>query len=227
MRSQARGPGLSCETLRCRNRLAFRLHLCSKWINIMSQPDMTQTAEITRFFLNPDLRPGLRGTRPGSAARVTSGVAGDRAALLGVILLGLVGIRPSTAGEPRPNYSRDIRPILASHCFACHGPDADARKAGLRLDVPEPAQAPLESGATAVVPMHVELSELVRRIETTDAAELMPPPESGKPLSDSQKRLLRDWIAAGAEYSEHWAYRAPTRPAVPGVANTAWVRNPV
>ena len=40
------------------------------------------------------------------------------------------------AAEPRPaiSYAKDVRPLLARNCFACHGPDEEAREADLRLD---------------------------------------------------------------------------------------------
>ena len=113
-----------------------------------------------------------------------------------------------------PSYSRDVLPILAANCFACHGFDPRARQAGLRLDEPAGAAALLDSGHAAVVPGNVAASALVARIESADAGVVMPPPESGKRLSDRDKRLLADWIAAGAPYEPHWAFTAPV-PAPP------------
>jgi hypothetical protein len=115
-------------------------------------------------------------------------------------------------------YNRDILPILSEHCFACHGFDAHAREAGLRLDEAAGAMAPADSGVAAIVPMEPESSELMRRIEATDDSERMPPPETGKRLTDQQRELLRKWIASGAQYQQHWSFIPPTSPAPPEVA---------
>ena len=123
-----------------------------------------------------------------------------------------------SAGHRAPSYSRDVLPILAANCFACHGFDPHARQAGLRLDEPVAAAALLESGHAAIVPGNVAASGLVARIGSVDAGEVMPPPESGKRLSDSDKRLLADWIAAGAPYEPHWAFTAPIPAPPPEVA---------
>ena len=113
----------------------------------------------------------------------------------------------STAcGEPPVDFSRDIRPILSANCFSCHGPDAEARKGKLRLDTAEGAKKAL--GA-------VEDSELIYRIETDDADDLMPPEDTGHALTDRQKKLLRAWVASGANYDAHWSFEPPAKAAVP------------
>ena len=108
------------------------------------------------------------------------------------------------------SYNRDVRPILAENCFACHGPDKNARKAKLRLDVREDALK-----KEAFVPGNPDDSELVFRINTDDEEDLMPPRDSHKSLTSAQKMILAEWIKQGAEYEPHWAYIAPKRPAVP------------
>lgn len=127
------------------------------------------------------------------------------------------------AGADAVDYMQDIRPILAEHCLACHGPDQAARQAGLRLDVRQEA---VDRGA--IQPGDVAGSELIERINLPAEDEMaMPPPEGHKRLSDQQRQLLADWIAAGAEYQEHWAYIAPSRPPLPVVERDDWPENPI
>src|SRR3954467_15029122 len=114
----------------------------------------------------------------------------------------------AAAAEDTLHYRRDILPILSDRCFKCHGPDSATRKSGLRLDQPDAAKAVLESGATAIVPGKPGESAVVERIFSTDADEMMPPPDSGKVLSDAERALLRRWIKQGAKYEKHWAFVA-------------------
>src|SRR5262249_23649984 len=143
-----------------------------------------------------------------------------RAAAIGLGVLALA-IGPARASE-KVEYNRDIRPILAENCFACHGPDSAARKAGLRLDQRDEAVK-----AGAIVPGKIDDSEMVRRISLDKGRKQMPPASSHKKLTPAQKETLKRWIAAGAEYQPHWSFLAVTRPPLPAVKNTKWVRNPI
>jgi hypothetical protein len=102
------------------------------------------------------------------------------------------------------------------NCISCHGPDAEQRKGGLRLDVREEAVKRQESGSRAIVPGAPDASELIVRLESRDRDEVMPPPKSHKTLTVSQKATLRRWIQEGANYEPHWASVPPQRPPVPG-----------
>ena len=124
------------------------------------------------------------------------------------------------------DFARDIQPLLSDNCFACHGPDAKQRKADLRLDTRDGALADLD-GVSAVVPGKPSESELVARITTDDEDDLMPPPDSGKQLDAAQKALLQRWIADGAEYDLHWAYKPVSRPTPPRVKNGSFVLNDI
>ncbi|XAL98343.1 PSD1 and planctomycete cytochrome C domain-containing protein [Phycisphaeraceae bacterium D3-23] len=127
----------------------------------------------------------------------------------------------AVSAPDRPiQFNRDIRPILTDKCFACHGPDAETVEAGLRLDSFEGATDELSPGVFAVVPGDVEASELWVRVN--DTRYPMPPEEVHKPLSDTDRRLLRRWIEAGAEYQPHWAYVAPVDVPVPAVSAADW-----
>ena len=140
--------------------------------------------------------------------------------------LGLLFAIPAAAAADAPvSYGRDVRPILAENCFYCHGQDPNHRKADIRLDTQDGQRA-----AGVVTPGKPDESELVRRILSDDADERMPPPKSNRKLSAAQKETLRRWVAEGAKFEEHWAYRVPVRPPVPkmpGVSNPidAFVRD--
>ena len=119
-------------------------------------------------------------------------------------------------------YNRDIRPILTDMCFPCHGPDSAARKGDYRLDRRDDA-----IGKKVIVPGKPDESEMLRRILSADAEEVMPPPAIKKTLTEKQKELLRKWIAGGAEYQAHWSFIAPVRPALPKIKTEAWAKNPI
>ncbi len=113
------------------------------------------------------------------------------------------------AGESRPGtieFNRDVRPILAKNCFACHGRDANQRQAGLRLDTYEGATADRDA-SRAIVPRDLGNSALWQRVTSADPDEVMPPPTSNKPpLGPAQKAILKAWIEQGAGYQRHWAF---------------------
>ena len=129
---------------------------------------------------------------------------------------------PDSPAAARLEFNRDIRPILSENCFQCHGPDKNKRKGKLRLDVRDAA---IEKGA--IVPGKPQESKLVASIFSTDDDDVMPPPETHKSLTPAQKEMLRQWIAAGAEYQPHWAYLQPRRSDPPTTSNPSWVRNPI
>src|SRR5438552_3749861 len=109
--------------------------------------------------------------------------------------LGLCAARPATAGGDLPQvveFNRDIRPILSNHCFTCHGPDNNNRKAKLRLDVEKSAHED-RGGYRVIEAGKVAESELIRRIISTDADERMPPAKVNKDLSPRQIALLKRW----------------------------------
>lgn len=129
---------------------------------------------------------------------------------------------PTTSAPNRLQYNRDIRPILAENCFACHGPDSAARKADLRLDRREDAIA-----GGAIVPGKPDQSELIHRIYASDGEGLMPPANTKKKLTEEQKALLKRWVAEGAEYQLHWSLIPPQRPPLPVVHDKSWPKNPI
>lgn len=124
------------------------------------------------------------------------------------------------------DFASNIRPILSNNCFACHGPDAKARKSGLRLDTESGALADL-GGYAAITKGKPEASELIARITSTDADSRMPPIGTGKKLSATEIDLLTRWIKEGASYQAHWAYVSPKRPAPPKVSDASWPKTPM
>jgi hypothetical protein len=141
--------------------------------------------------------------------------------------------RQQGSGEKLPDvvsYNFHIRPILSDKCFKCHGPDANKREASLRLDIASFAFAPLKEtkGAFALVPGSPELSEMFKRISSSDSSYMMPPPDSHLGvLTEHEKELFKKWISQGAKYETHWAFTPPVKAALPVVSDKAWVKNEI
>ncbi len=147
--------------------------------------------------------------------------------LVAVALLWTVPLS-APAADKKLDFNRDIRPILADKCFACHGLDPKKLKGDLRLDVAEGARRKNEDGKAAVVPGHPEQSLLIERIfAADDSPHHMPPASSKKTLTLAQKQLLKEWIAQGAEYKLHWAFVPPVKVAPPNVKNKGWCKNAI
>ncbi|MBN9120111.1 MAG: PSD1 domain-containing protein [Planctomycetes bacterium] len=134
--------------------------------------------------------------------------------LVAVVLVAW-GSAPAGAADA-PDFNRDVRPILAARCFKCHGPDDAARKAKLRLDTRDGAEAALGKPGD---------SELVRRATATDPDAVMPPPATKVTLTTREKETLAAWVAAGAKYDPHWSFIRPKRADVPKPKFA--IRNPI
>ena len=149
---------------------------------------------------------------------------------IAIALCLVLGLKPVAGAHPPQKrsvrFNRDIRPILSDKCFQCHGPDAGHRQAELRLDDEQNAKADRE-GYSVIVPEEPDASMLVQRILADREAGRMPPPDSGKELSNEEKELLRRWVAEGAVYEPHWSFLPPQRPLVPAVEDDARVHNDI
>ena len=129
---------------------------------------------------------------------------------LTLICLDGAGAGEAERGEEGMSCNFQIKPLLANHCFRCHGPDEKSRKAKLRLDMADDAYA-----KKAWVPGKVLESEAVKRMLSTDPDEQMPPPEANLDLTDAEKEMLQEWVEKGATYEAHWAFTPPVAPPVP------------
>jgi hypothetical protein len=132
-----------------------------------------------------------------------------------LLLLATLSLHAAELPVPaKIEFNRDVQPILSDNCFYCHGNDPKHREAKLRLDIREEAVK-----AEAFIPGKAAKSELVSRILTSDADDLMPPPESNKKLTQRQKEILKKWIDQGAAYQQHWSYEKPVKAAIPAGKN--------
>ena len=128
-------------------------------------------------------------------------------AFLVVCITLLLGVDSKELSSAEPlSYNQVIRPILSENCFACHGPDEAAREGGVRLDREDSATQKADSGEFIIVPGRPEKSELMRRVESQESDERMPPGDSGHQLLPQQVEQLRQWITEGAAYEKHWSF---------------------
>ncbi len=168
----------------------------------------------------------LQWTEPAPAPRLP--VLPMRFLLMQVVLLVLLaGHCLAQDAAEDVDFNREIRPILARHCFSCHGPDDEHREGGFRLDQRASAVGEADSGAPPVIPGDAANSELLKRIQSADADERMPPADLGKQLSPSEIDLLKRWIAAGAKYDQHWSFVPPSKIALPKPRGAQWATNPI
>ncbi|HEV2292648.1 MAG TPA: PSD1 and planctomycete cytochrome C domain-containing protein [Tepidisphaeraceae bacterium] len=152
-------------------------------------------------------------------------------AILGVVFGTFASV--ARADEGPVDFAKDIQPILAQHCTACHG--EEKTKGHLRLDVRSLALEGGTSGAS-IIPGQGDQSYLVQRLRGEGGEEQMPLDRD--PLPAEQIALIARWIDQGAHWPEelagrdvarkqHWAFVKPERPVVPVVSDKSWPRNPI
>ena len=130
-----------------------------------------------------------------------------------------LSVKNASAGEVR--FAEHIKPIFNSKCIACHG--GVKRAGGVSYISEAGATGEAKSGKRPIVPGDLGASELIRRVQTDDPDERMPPPdEHPEGLSTQEVELLKTWIAQGAAWEGHWAYRSPVMPPIPEVTDRRW-----
>ncbi|WP_114747936.1 PSD1 and planctomycete cytochrome C domain-containing protein [Pleomorphovibrio marinus] len=151
--------------------------------------------------------------------------------LIGILLhaCGNAGDKINTQIPDRVSYNFHIRPIISDNCFACHGPDANKREAGLRLDTEDGAYAALKENPEkhAIIPGKPLESMVFTRISSEDPNQMMPPPESNLKLSEREKQMIRKWIQQGAKYEKHWAFVPPQKQTPPENKFPGWSQHPI
>ena len=146
------------------------------------------------------------------------------------LLLAPFLLAAGAAAEP-VDFVRDVQPILANSCLACHG---ERQQLGqLRLDAKTIAMKGGVSGKT-IVPGDPSSSELYRRVAGLGDQPRMP---MGGELPAEQIATLKAWIAEGApwpdaasaeaEIETHWSFIPPQRPAPPQASDAEWSNNPI
>lgn len=142
-----------------------------------------------------------------------------------LVLCAIVGMGFNLSADDHIDFNKQIRPLLATHCLTCHGPDESTREAGFRLDRRDSAVAEADSGEFPIVSGKPLESELIRRIRLPlDDSERMPP--TGKGLTEQESKLLEEWISRGAEYAKHWSFVPPERPRLPET-DANWAKNAI
>ena len=138
----------------------------------------------------------------------------------------LVHLVLSTLGQAAEiNFTRDIQPILNAKCIACHG---GVKEAGdVSFIFRDQVLGKGKSGKAVVVPGKPEASEMIARVTTDDPDDLMPQPDHGPRLSETEVQTLRQWISEGAVWGEHWSFVAPVKSDPPAVEDSSWPRNTI
>ena len=143
---------------------------------------------------------------------------------LGLLLVGNASmLQAQQASNEVVDFVQDVKPILAKHCYACHGPDES--EGGLNLSTKSTAFAETDSGSHAIVPSDPAASEILVRVTSNDEFDQMPP--EGERLTPSQVEILRQWIQQGATWDEHWAFKPMQVVPVPEVNDQEWAKHPI
>ena len=155
-------------------------------------------------------------------------------------LCAATGALPAIAADPAPKptaaqlefFETKVRPVLADHCYSCHG--SKKQNAGLRLDTASGLKAGADSGAV-VVPGDPAKSRLIKSVKRM--GEFPMPPKT--PLPADAVAVLTKWVKAGAAYPhdaaqgttpdprKHWAFQPIKEPVVPVNRDPKGSPNPI
>jgi mono/diheme cytochrome c family protein len=152
---------------------------------------------------------------------------------IGIALLSVLSSSErSVTAQDKVDFGRDIQPLFVAYCVECHG--SKKQEANLRLDDEA-------SAAHFIKPGQSRQSRLLHRVLGLNGEPRMPLNRAA--LNANQIDLIKRWINEGAVWTnsgqppatshqppattQHWAFIAPVRPALPTIKNKAWVRNPI
>ena len=131
------------------------------------------------------------------------------------------------------DYFAEVKPLLISHCVACHGPVR--QKGGLRLDTAAAIRNGGESGSAISLTSPDE--SLLLEVLTGKAGFTMPPEGEGERLSDDEFAVISEWVKAGApapadekpltDPKDFWSYQPVVRPDVSSDESSDWDRSPI
>jgi mono/diheme cytochrome c family protein len=158
-----------------------------------------------------------------------------RRTTISIALLLFAALPHARAGENPADiafFETKVRPLLARHCFECHG--STKQRGDLRLDSKEFLAQGGASGNPTVVPKHPEKSNLLKAVRHEKGVPAMPPM---KKLKDAEIADLVRWIEQGAVYpkgvttasvgSTHWAFQPIVEPKLPVTKRAGWARSPI
>ncbi len=131
--------------------------------------------------------------------------------------------RTDLAADDTVDFARQVQPILAKACYACHGPDK--AEGGVRFSDQKSAMSEADSGDFSIVPGDLDASGLIARVTSDDESERMPP--EGDPLTAEEIEIVTRWIKQGAPWSKHWAFEPMQHREPPPVDDEDWNKNSI
>nr|MCS5630292.1 PSD1 and planctomycete cytochrome C domain-containing protein [Pirellulaceae bacterium] len=129
--------------------------------------------------------------------------------VLMLFFVAITVVQGKTIDDADISFTRDVRPILARRCFACHGPDDDARVSEMRLDT---RGGLFDEEISPIVPRDTAASEMYLRITHADPDIAMPPVDATSQITSDEREVIRRWIEQGAVWENHWSFNPVPTP---------------